>query len=95
MAAGGALVKITLDTVRTVMDTSDMATIRFGKACDRCPTSYNNYSCGDIVTCDDCGLDLCKPCRDATGHVMVREVCCQECPDEAAGCDPETIAESR
>jgi hypothetical protein len=63
-----------------------VSTIRFGKACDRCPTRYNNYDTGDIVNCDDCGLDLCEPCREATQHYMVRVECCGECPGAAAGC---------
>lgn len=64
-----------------------MTTIRFGKSCDSCPTFHNNYDVGDIVACDDCGRDLCAPCREASSHYMVRaEICCDQCPGLLAGC---------
>lgn len=71
-----------------------MTTIRFGKACDGtgCKVYYNNYDCGDILSCSDCGRDLCAVCRWITQHEVIREVCCDECPGPEAACDPESIA---
>ena len=66
-----------------------MTLIRFGKSCDGdgCSTYYNDYSVGDIVPCDDCGRDLCLPCREKTAHHMVRVECCDECPGPLASCE--------
>lgn len=47
--------------------------IRFGMACDRCPASYNDYSVGDIRSCNYCGDDLCATCAHATGHRRITE----------------------
>lgn len=63
-----------------------MATIRFGAECDRCHVRHVNYSREDVVNCEDCGLDLCDKCSDATGHRLVRE----DDLDQSAlrGCSP-------
>lgn len=66
-----------------------MTLVRFGAACDGegCSVVFNDYSVGDIVRCEYCLKDLCLSCREKTGHVMVREVCCEDCPGPAASCE--------
>lgn len=58
-----------------------MSAVRFGAACDRpgCTVVFNDYTTGDIRTCEDCGLDLCALCAAATRHVEGRDVCCCDC----------------
>lgn len=66
-----------------------MTIVMWGKKCDRagCTVVHNNYDVGDIVYCADCGLDLCGACQEATGHRLVRETCCGECPGPELSCE--------
>jgi hypothetical protein len=52
---------------------NDMATVRFGKTCDRCEVIHDNYDVADIADCEDCGLDLCDKCGEETGHVVISD----------------------
>lgn len=73
-----------------------MIFIRFGLKCDRCGKAFNNYTCGDIRSCTDCGEDLCADCA-APGHRTLtrnvrrygREDSYEDCEAESLSCEEE------
>lgn len=57
--------------------------------CDgkNCPAAVPDMEPGDLINCDDCGLDFCPRCASETGHEQttwadVDQAPALSCPEE-------------